>query len=76
MHMSKSHRRLGSHFRRLNILLGLTIIMGIAFVPSGSAVPKDPNAVVVAQDCTDGTGTIVTLLPGRARHCGTSLPRW
>jgi hypothetical protein len=67
MHMSRTLKRSGNHFRRLSILMGLTIIVGFAIMPSASAVPQDPNAVVVAQDCTDGTGTIVTLHPGTGK---------
>ena len=65
--MSKTHKRSGSNFRRLQILLGLAVLVSIAIMPSASAVPGDPNAVVVAQDCTDGTGTIVTLHPGTGK---------
>jgi hypothetical protein len=62
--VTKAHKRLGNHVRRLISLLAMAIIVGVATVPSASAVPQDPKAFVLAQDCTDGTGTILTLHPG------------
>ena len=62
--------------RRLVGALGGTVALGVLTVPSAGAVPQDPNAVVVAQDCTADRGTIVVSTPGPARCCGTSRPRW
>ena len=53
--------------RRLAGALAATIAFGVLTVPSAGAVPQDPNAVVVAQDCAADTGTIVVLHPGTGK---------
>lgn len=48
--------------------LSATVALCLAAAPSASAVPRDPNAVVLTQnDCTAGTDTIVTLHPGAGK---------
>jgi hypothetical protein len=44
-----------------------TSFVGAATMSSASAVPQDPNATVIAQECTGGTGSIVTLHPGAGK---------
>ncbi len=44
--------------------MAATLLVGAATAPSASAVPRDPKSVTIAQQCTDGTGTILTMHPG------------
>ena len=61
--MNATHTFLG----RLVGALAATAAFGILTAPSAGAVPQDPNAVVVAQDCAADTGTIVVLHPGTGK---------
>jgi hypothetical protein len=67
-HLAQRRDHPGKHvLRSISVLAATTTLVGAASMSSASAVPQDPNGTVVAQECTGGTGSIVTLHPGAGK---------